>query len=77
MTDGGLDVTIAMAIEKVADIKASQIISNFSNYASADALNRLFRVPNDDDVRKCNTVNLTVKEYEVLIHSEGEIEIYL
>lgn len=75
MTETGLDVTIATALEEATTIEVTDVISDFSDYVDPDALNRIFRVRHDEHVRRPGEVEITVEEYDIVIDSEGEIEI--
>lgn len=75
MTEDGLDVTIAMALERATEMSATEIISDFSQYADPDALNRLFRVPPDEDPLLSGQVTLAIEGHHVRIASDGVIDI--
>lgn len=75
MTEDGLDVTIAMALERATGMSASEVISDFSQYADPDALSRLFRVPPDEDPLLSGQVTLTIEGHDVRVASDGVIEI--
>lgn len=75
MTEDGLTVTVAMALEEATGVEATQVISDFSTYVDPDALCRLFRVRPDVLVRETGRVDLLIEGHDVRIYSDGDIEI--
>lgn len=67
-------ITIAVALNEVADEDAVDIIDEFSQYADPDALNRLFRpLQNGQDRRNGGRIVLYITGYMITIQSDGEI----
>ena len=74
MTTDGLSVTISQALAEVADVSATELVRDFSEYADPDALDRLFRAPaTDPDARNDGVVVLWVRSYRVKVHGDGRI----
>lgn len=75
VTEDGLTVTIAMALEEATGVPAAETIADFPAYADPDALCRLFRTDPEGEARPGAVVELTIEGHDVRIGSDGEIEI--
>lgn len=75
VTEDGLTVSIAMALEEAIGVPATETISNFSSYADPDALCRLFRTPAVTDGEPNGRVRLRIEGHDVLVYSDGEVEV--
>lgn len=75
MTDWGLDVHIALALEEATDLEAADVITDFSKYVDPDALNRLFQTPHQEDDHVTGIVEFAIEEYDVVVMSDGTVEI--
>ena len=75
MSTDGLTLTICIALAEVTGQKETAVISDFSQYADPDALNRIFRTLPTGDARQPGHVTLTIAGHEVTVHSDGEIVI--
>lgn len=74
VTEDGLTVSIAMALEEATGVPATETISKFSSYADPDALCRLFQTPGADNAPN-GRVRLRIEGHDVLIYSTGEVEV--
>lgn len=74
VTEDGLTVSIAMALEEATGVPATETISNFSSYADPDALCRLFQTPGGDGGPN-GRVRLRIEGHDVLVYSDGKVEV--
>lgn len=75
MRRDGLCTTIALALSEVTNVKATTLVSNFSEYADPDALNRLFRTRPGQERFPGGTVQLQIQGHRVEIDTDGRIAI--
>lgn len=72
MTTDGLSVAVSQAVAKLSGVPATELVSDFSEYADPDAFNQLFRSL-DADGRTDGFVVLTFPGYRVTVHGDGRI----
>lgn len=75
MRRDGLCTTVALALSEVTNVKATTLVSNFSEYADPDALNRLFRTRPGQERFPGGTVQLQIYGHRVQINTDGRIAI--
>lgn len=75
MTRDGLCTTIALALSEVTDVEAATLVSDFSEYADPDALNRLFRTRPGGERFPGGTVLLRIQGHRIQIDTDGRIAI--
>lgn len=75
MTRDGLCTTVALALSEVTDVTATTLVSDFSEYADPDALNRLFRTRPGAERFPGGTVQLRIQGHRVRIDTDGCIAI--
>jgi len=74
MTTDGLSVTISQALAEVADVSATELVRDFSEYADPDALDRLFRSPMmDPEIRDDGYIVFPIRGYHVTVYGSGRI----
>lgn len=75
MRRDGLCTTIALALSEVTNVKTTSLVSNFSEYADPDALNRLFRTRPGQERFPGGMVQLQIHGHRVQIATDGRIAI--
>lgn len=76
MRADGLCVTITEALAEIKAVDPVTVINNFSAYADPDALNGLFRVrPNGEHRDLGGSITLEIRDVDVTVYADGEIEI--
>lgn len=73
METDGLTLTISTAVAEISGKSELDLIPDFSKYVDPDALNRLFRTQPNGESRQPGHLTLHIDDYEVTVHSSGEI----
>ena len=74
MSEGGLSVTISLALSEVTGEEPEDLFSSFGEFVDPDALDQLFST-HAGKHRKGGPLYLTLADYEVTVFSDGEIHI--
>ena len=74
MSEGGLSVTIALALSEVTGEEPEDLFSSFGEFVDPDALDRLFSTRAGEH-RKGGPLYLSVADHEVTVFNDGEIHL--
>ena len=74
MSEGGLSVTITLALSEVISEEPEDLLSSFGEFVDPDALDQLFSTRAGEH-RRGGPLYLTVADHEVTVFSDGEIHI--
>ena len=74
LSEGGLSVTISLALSEVTGKKPEELFSSFGEFVDPDALDRLFR-KRGSEYRKGGPLYLSIADHEVTVFSDGDIHI--
>ena len=74
MSEGGLSVTVALALSEVTGRRPEDLFSSFGEYVDPDALDRLFSTYAGEH-RKGGPLYFSIADHEVTVFSDGEIHL--